>query len=321
MNSGETEIEDAPSSYKSDVWQHFGFPVTRHDDGKKITDKTQTVCKNCKTRLPYTTSKHFEYDVPFKTTSQQQTSANSCDKKGERRPNIYTTQFCCNMVSVKFVLQTRPLFESHTGTNIAEVLKAAIQEWELEKAPHSTAVVTDNARNMEVAVREAGLLPHIKCFAHTLNLASQAGLNVSRVSRLLGRVRKVVAFFHRSATATAVLTEKQKMLEIASHKLIMDVVTRWNSSMDMLECYLEQQAAITAALLSTGVRKNARQLDTMDSNDITDAEEIVNLLKPLKKSHHCPVWWKERHPVTHSALEIHDRAEHDTGRERLHNYS
>ncbi|XP_016102603.1 lysyl oxidase homolog 4-like [Sinocyclocheilus grahami] len=55
----------------------------------------------------------------------------------------------------------------------------------------------------------------------------------------------------------------------------MDVVTRWNSSMDMLERYLEQQAAITAALLSTEVRKNARQLDTLDSNDITDAEEIA----------------------------------------------
>ncbi len=105
--------------------------------------------------------------------------------------------------------------------------------------------------HMELAVREAGLSPHIKCFAHTFNLASQAGLIVSRVSRLLGHVRKVMAFFHRSATATAVLTEKQKMLEIASHKLIMDVVTRWNSSMDMLESYLEQQAAITTALLST----------------------------------------------------------------------
>ncbi len=186
------------------------------------------------------------------------------------------------------MLQTHPLFESHTGTNIARVLKVAIQEWELERAHHSTAVVTENARSMEVAVREAGLSPHIKCFAHTLNLALQAGLNVSHVSRLLGRVRKVVAFFHRSATATAVLTEKQKMLEIGSHKHILDVVTRWNSSMDMLERYLEQQAAITAALLSTEVCKIACKLDTMDSNDTTDAEEIVNLLKPLKNSHHCP---------------------------------
>ncbi|KAI2662058.1 E3 SUMO-protein ligase ZBED1 [Labeo rohita] len=62
--------------------------------------------------------------------------------------------------------------------------------------------------------------------------------------------------------ATAVLTEKQKMLEIASLKLIIDVATRWNSSMDMLERYLVQHAAITATLLSTEVRKNAHQLDT-----------------------------------------------------------
>ncbi|KAL1246929.1 hypothetical protein QQF64_034700 [Cirrhinus molitorella] len=43
-----------------------------------------------------------------------------------------------------------------------------------------------------------------------------------------------------------------------------------------LERYLEQQTTVTAALLSTEVRKNARQLDTLDSNDITDAE-VLNL--------------------------------------------
>ncbi|KAK1906354.1 Zinc finger BED domain containing protein 4 [Dissostichus eleginoides] len=128
-----------------------------------------------------------------------------------------------------FVLQTRPLFTSHTGLNIAEVLKSAVLEWGLDNN-QGIAVVTDNARNMDVAVREAGLSPHIKCFAHTLNLASKAGLNVNRASRLLGRVRRVAAFFHRSSTATAVLATKQGMLNLPAHKLIMDVVTRWNSS-------------------------------------------------------------------------------------------
>ncbi len=55
--------------------------------------------------------------------------------------------------------------------------------------------MTDNARNMEVDVRKAGLEPHIKCFAHMINLATQAGLGVARVTRLLGRVRRVTAFF------------------------------------------------------------------------------------------------------------------------------
>ncbi len=97
---------------------------------------------------------------------------------------------------------------------------------------------------MEVAVHEAGLEPHIKCFAHTINLATQAGLGVARVTRLLGRVRRITAFFHRSSTAAALFMSKQKLLQLPPHKLIMDVTKRWNSSLDMLVRYLEQQAAI-----------------------------------------------------------------------------
>lgn len=98
---------------------------------------------------------------------------------------------------------------------------------------------------------------------------------------------KSCGFFHRSATATAVLVTKQKMLEIASHKLFMDVTTRWNSSMDMLNRYLKQQAAITATL-STELRKNAHQLDS--------TKEIVNLIRALKKMEEMKRW-----PPSHSS--------------------
>ncbi len=37
---------------------------------------------------------------------------------------------------VNFVLQTRPLFESHTGANIAEVLQAAVTDCEKTKPWH-----------------------------------------------------------------------------------------------------------------------------------------------------------------------------------------
>ncbi|XP_039602239.1 E3 SUMO-protein ligase ZBED1-like [Polypterus senegalus] len=190
-----------------------------------------------------------------------------------------------------FVLQTRVLFESHTGHNIGEVLKSAVSEWELDMIYNNhkgIAVVTDNARNMGVAVKEAGLSPHLKCFAHTLNLASQAGFKVNHVSHLLGRVRRVAAFFHSSSTATAVLTSKQQMLNLSVHKLIMDVVTRWNSSLDMIKRYLEQQQAIAAVLLISEVRSNAREINTLDAADIADAEDIVKLLTSLKKSTTVP---------------------------------
>ena len=57
MASGEEkqpEIEDAPvASYRSPVWDHFGFNVTYDDGGKKVVDKTVTVCKHCRTRVVY----------------------------------------------------------------------------------------------------------------------------------------------------------------------------------------------------------------------------------------------------------------------------
>lgn len=67
-----------------------------------------------------------------------------------------------------FVWQSQALFESHTGQNIGKVLKSAVSEWELDMAKYNNhpgiAVVTDNARNMGVVVKEAGLSPHNKVF-------------------------------------------------------------------------------------------------------------------------------------------------------------
>ncbi len=80
-------------------------------------------------------------------------------------------------------------FLNHTGANVAEVLQAAVTDWGLKKPNHGIAIVTDNARNMDVAVCEAGFEAHIKCFTHTINLATRAGFGVARVARLLGRVQ------------------------------------------------------------------------------------------------------------------------------------
>ncbi|KAJ8370275.1 hypothetical protein SKAU_G00103030 [Synaphobranchus kaupii] len=50
----------------------------------------------------------------------------------------------------------------------------------------------------------------------------------------------------------------------------------------MLKRYIEQQAAVSTALMSTEIRRNARDIDTLDCNDISEAEDVVKRLKPLK---------------------------------------
>lgn len=42
-NDKQWEIGDAPASFKSGVWNHFGFPVSRHEEGENVTDRKKTM--------------------------------------------------------------------------------------------------------------------------------------------------------------------------------------------------------------------------------------------------------------------------------------
>lgn len=176
------------------------------------------------------------------------------------------------------VLQTRVFNESHTGRNIGALLTEACIDWNI--AHKEPALVTDNARNMIAAGVEAGMTPHLSCFAHALNLASQKAFQVDIAARILGKVRKV-GFLHRNIRGAEILREKQQQLNLPPHKLIQDFSTRWNSSYDMLECFLEQQPAVFATLMSRDIRKG-EEVNTLHEKDICNAEDIVRLMAPVK---------------------------------------
>lgn len=91
----------------------------------------------------------------------------------------------------------------------------------------------------------------------------------------------MVAFFHRSTTAAHALKTKQEMLELPVHKLIHDVTTRWNTTYDMLERYVEQQAAIYSALMDKDVKKNVKDIAVLTDSEAKLAEDLIKILKPL----------------------------------------
>ena len=100
------------------------------------------------------------------------------------------------------VLETITLAESHTGKNLGDAIRNTAETWKTVRAHNINPVTTDNASNMTVAVESSGLGLHITCVAHTLNLCTKRGLQVASFDRLLGRIRIIINFFHRSSKAT-----------------------------------------------------------------------------------------------------------------------
>lgn len=177
------------------------------------------------------------------------------------------------------VLQTRVFNEAHTGNNLAVLLQDVCREWKIEDK--NPALVTDNARNMILAGVGAEMEPHVRCIAHTLNLASQKALKVDRVSELLVKMRKVVTFFPKSPKATEALREMQTQLHLPHHKLVHDVSTRWNSSLDMLARFWEQQPAVLNTLLTRKIRRG-EGMASLTEEDMILIPEVIKLMFPLK---------------------------------------
>ena len=166
------------------------------------------------------------------------------------------------------------------GENVAEVLRNAVKEWGLPTAHSLPPVVSDNAANM---IKAGQLLEnlHINCYAHTLNLATQKCLSVKRT--ILTKFRRIVAFFYRSNIADALWKTKAEFLSLPQHKLVVDVRTRWNSAFDMIARFLEMQVAVFATLRSEELGKERdTDLIAFNDDDFCVAEEVVQLLKPLK---------------------------------------
>ncbi|XP_069107962.1 E3 SUMO-protein ligase ZBED1-like [Argopecten irradians] len=181
------------------------------------------------------------------------------------------------------VLGTIKVEGSHTAENIAASLTEVKTKWALPVC----IATTDNAANEQKAFRILKW-QRFGCYGHRLNLIVKNALQVNEVGRLVGKGRKLVTFFHTSTSANDKLMEKQKILQMKGigHKLITDVVTRWNSTLDMLERLLEQMPALMAVATDESASKHIKTtvqncLFTFEESLL--AERIVTLLRPFQK--------------------------------------
>ena len=178
-------------------------------------------------------------------------------------------------------LQSCPFPGSHTALNIATMLKKLVEEdWGIDLQMQVPAFTTDNAQNVVNAISENLMLVAIPCAGHSLNLAVQDALSVAGLRTGLARGKKVVEHFNHSRLDSEELKVKQKQLELPPHRLIQDVATRWNSTLDMASRLCEQQAAIAAVLHG---KRNLHHLE-LSPQEWHNLEDLIKLLEPFKNA-------------------------------------
>ena len=143
------------------------------------------------------------------------------------------------------VLHAQTFPGSHTGARICEMYREMLAGWGIKKE-QLHLIVRDNAANMVKAMNDAGY-PDLGCFTHTLQLIVHEGVLSQRsVKDTVAICRQIVGHFKRSPLAVSRLKEMQKSLGLPQHRLKQDVVTRWNSTLYMLQRIAEQKMALAA---------------------------------------------------------------------------
>ncbi len=130
----------------------------------------------------------------------------------------YTVHFIDDAWSLQsFCLDTVPLFEDHTGQNIAEAFQDILCNWGLA-AVNLVATTTDNGSNFVARLRLLDWT-RLSCFGLNLDLAIKSLAN-GRIQRAISRCHSLIELFNRSWKKTRDLRQKQSDLGLKEHKLI-----------------------------------------------------------------------------------------------------
>lgn len=175
-----------------------------------------------------------------------------------------------------------PLEESHTAHYISEILMEGIQFFEINRET-VTAIVTDNGANIKKATIDCfGASKHIECFAHAVShIVPDAISATPGVGQAIAKVKFIVTLTKRSVAVSDELRRLQKRDGKTEATLLkwfkQDVPTRWNSTLIMIERFLELHEYVYSISLKC---KGPVEMLTREELDLL--QDIVLVLKPVE---------------------------------------
>lgn len=233
----------------------------------------QTVSKNLIPRLYQSTLEELRKQTENATAISLTTDGWTCINN--RSYLAVTAHFIENNGKLSSIcLACEEFDQRHTLNNLANYLKNVAVEWKINYK--IVAIVTDNAANITAAVNELKFR-HIGCFAHSINLVVQHSLG--KISGPLKKVKSIVEFFKRSSFALTKLQTIQKQLGLPQLKLKQDVITRWNSTYEMLNRIINIKEAVISTLAI--LQNNIEILDSVEWEIIENAVSVLQIFQEV----------------------------------------
>lgn len=186
-----------------------------------------------------------------------------------------TFHFIDNNFALKSVLlDCHEMSENHTSFNLSNKIDFVLKKWNLQNK--IIFAVSDNA-NIKKALSILQL-KHFGCFAHTLNLIVQVALTIE--SDLLEKIKTIVTHFRKSTSANKKLSTYQISNGAKEpKKLLQNIDTRWNSTLYMIERFVELESSIRGTL---GLLDNPPEGLSINEWKIT--KELCLVLRPFEEA-------------------------------------
>ena len=116
-----------------------------------------------------------------------------------------------------FCLYTVPLFEDHTGQNLAEAFQNILRNWKLD-SDNVIGITTDINSNFVCEMVLLGCT-RISCFKYNSNLAVSKVLNTSHVQCVIRNCHSLIKMFNRNRKKNRDLLQILSNFGIKQHNL------------------------------------------------------------------------------------------------------
>lgn len=162
--------------------------------------------------------------------------------------------------------------ERHQSEYLKNWLLSLIDKWNID-LENILVVVSDNAANIKKAIIDAfGADKHLPCFAHTLNLVPAKIIDEDNVVKdFCTKIKNIVTYFKKSVIAA------DQLRLYSDLKLIQNVETRWNSTYNMLQRFIQLSEKISCILLQCPTAP-----PMLSASELQSTKEFIQLLKPFE---------------------------------------